>query len=167
MNSLLPVYRPLGTLLLCLGVTSGVFAFKKGDTAYAKRADTSLLAEPNALAASAGKAGFAEALNVIEVRGAWLQVKGKTSRGWIFQGNVDDDKPTLAPAAGLTSLDASSTNTVAAARPLSEAGSAYASRHQAGNARDDLNWLEATAAKTKSTDVDAYLKTNKKGEYRQ
>jgi len=167
MKTTLPSRRAAFAALACLASATGVFAFQKGDTAFAKRAETNLLAEPSPLAASVGKAAFAESLTVGEVRGAWLQVKGKNVNGWIFEGNVAAQKPTLAPAAGLTSVNASSTNTVAAARPLSEAGAAYAGRHQGGNARTDLDWLEKTAAKTKPSDVDAYLKANKKGEYRQ
>jgi len=152
--------------LSCLTLASSAIAYDKGSTTYAKRAETHLLAEPNALATSVGKAEFAEALKVTEIRGAWLHVKSKHSSGWIFEGNVAATKPVHAPAAGLTTLSASATNTVAAARPLSDAGSAYAGRHGAGNARDDLAWLEKNAAKTTGADVDTYLKAGKKGEYR-
>lgn len=100
-----------------------------------------------------GKADFAEPLSVLEVRGAWLQVKGRKATGWVFEGNLASEKPTRAPAATLTSIDASKTNTVAAARPLSDAGTAYASRHSAANAGADLDWLEAQAAKVKAEDV--------------
>lgn len=168
MNS--PAHRRSGSLAFCgllaLAAPSLGLAYKKGDTAYAKRLETHLLAEPNALAAAAGKVPFAEALAITETRGAWLQVKTKTASGWVFEGNVAAEKPSLAPAAGLTTVDASATNTAAAARPLSEAATAYAGRHGATNARDDLDWLQTQAAKTTPTEVDSYLKTNKKGEYR-
>ena len=155
--------------LVALGVLlslPGAYAYKKGDTAFSKRAETPLRGEPKALAAPVGKADFAEPLTVLEVRGAWLQVKGKKATGWVFEGNLAGEKPTRAPAATLTSIDASKTSTVAAARPLSDAGTAYASRHSAANAGADLDWLEAQAAKVKAEDVETYLRTQQKGEYR-
>jgi len=164
-----PFHLPGPTLLMVLtflASASGVLAYKKGETAYAKRADTSLLTEPKALAKAVGKAGFAEPLTITEVRGAWLQVKGKKASGWIFEGNVAVEKPTLAPAAALTTIDASKTNTVAAARPLSDAGTAYAGRHRSTNASADLDWLEAEAAKVKPEAVETYLRSQGKGEYR-
>jgi len=167
MNTTLLPSRAIRGALICLGIASSALAFNKGSTAYGKRAETNLLTEPNPLAAVAGKAAFAEALTVIETRGSWLHVKSKNSSGWVFEGNVAATKPSHAPAAGLTTVSASSTNTVAAARPLSEAGSAYAGRHGGASARDDLAWLEKAAAKTTGADVEAYLKAGKKGEYRQ
>ncbi|MBP7140664.1 MAG: hypothetical protein KBA71_02060 [Opitutaceae bacterium] len=166
MKTLRQPWHVIPCALICLGAASGAFAFDKGSTAYSKRAETNLLAEPNALSTAVGKAAFAEALTVTETRGAWLHVKSKKSAGWIFEGNVAATKPAHAPAAGLTTISASATNTVAAARPLSEAGSAYAGRHAGGNARDDLEWLEKTASMTTGAAVEAYLRDNRKGEFR-
>lgn len=166
MKTILLSLHAIRSALICLAIVSSAVAYDKGSTAYAKRPDTNLLAEPNALAASVGKATFAEVLKVTETRGAWLHVKSKTASGWIFEGNVASTKPTHAPAAGLTTISASATNTVAAARPLSDAGSAYAGRHGGGNAREDLAWLEKTATKTTGSNVEDYLKAGRKGEYR-
>lgn len=167
MKPLLPPLRVALAGLVALLSSAGAYAYKKGDTAFSKRAETPLRSEPKALANPVGKADFAEPLTVLEVRGPWLQVKGKKTSGWVFEGNLAEEKPTRAPAASLTTIDASKTNTVAAARPLSDAGTAYASRHSAANAGADLDWVEAQSAKVKPDDVDTYLRTNQKGEYRQ
>jgi hypothetical protein len=144
---------------------SGVAALKKGDKAWSKRNETPLLSEPSPLAAPAGVVGFAEELKVEEVRGVWVRVQGGETSGWVFQGNVAEDKPSAAPPAGLTTLSASDTDTAAAARPLTAVGSEFAARHGATDAADDLQWLEQQSAEVKAADVDAYLRENKKGEY--
>ncbi len=140
-------------------------AFEKGDTAYAKRTETALLAEPRPLASPAAKVGFAEALKVEEVRGNWLRVKTRKAEGWVFAGNLADKKPSHAPAAGLTTVSASQTDTVAAARPLSPTGDAFAARHDAGKSKEDVEWVDAVAARVPPKAVDDYLRENRKGEY--
>jgi SH3-like domain-containing protein len=74
--------------MIGVAVIAMLTAFKKGDTAYSKKVETPLLAEPKPLAAASAKVGFAEKLEVDEVRGSWLHVSAKNAAGWIFQGNV-------------------------------------------------------------------------------
>lgn len=150
--------------IVCLAAV-GLAAFEKGGKAFSKRNETPLLSEPKPLASAAGKAAFAEELKIDEVKGPWLHVKGAKAAGWVFQGNVADEKPTSAPGAGLTSLSASDTDTAAAARPLTAVGADYVARHGATSAQADLEWLESESAKVKAADVDTYLRENKKGEY--
>jgi hypothetical protein len=157
--------RRLFAGLLCAVVAAAGLAFEKGDKVWSKRNETPLLTEPKPLAAAAGKAGFAEELAVEEVKGAWLRVKGAKASGWVFQGNIGEDKPSATPPAGLTTLSASDTDTAAAARPLSAVGTDYAARHNATDAAADMAWLEAKSAEVKAADVDEYLRENKKGEY--
>jgi hypothetical protein len=152
---------------LFLAAALAANAVDKGGTVYSKRNETNLLAEPKPLASAVGKAGFAEALKVVEVRGTWLKVTGKAAAGWVFGGNVANDKPTLAPPAGLTSIEASDTNTAAAARPLAPAANTYAERHGAGDPRRDVEWIDAQAAKLSPAAITTYLKTHKKGEYQE
>lgn len=140
-------------------------AFKKGDSAYSKKIDTPLLTEPKPLAATSAKVGFAVKLDIDEVRGPWLHVTTKDANGWIFQGNVTETKPTAAPSAGLTTVSADSTDTVAAARPLAEAAEGYSSRHGDGKAKEDVEWVDAQSAETTEDEVVAYLRDNEKGEY--
>ncbi|OHE88757.1 MAG: hypothetical protein A3G75_14370 [Verrucomicrobia bacterium RIFCSPLOWO2_12_FULL_64_8] len=140
-------------------------ALDKGGTAYSKKNETSILTEPKPLAAATGKVGFAEALKIEEVRGLWLRVKTKKVAGWVFSGNVADEKPTLAPAASLTTTKASDTDTVAAARPLTEASKEFAARHHGASAQADIEWLDQQALTVKPDEVDAYIRDNQKGEY--
>lgn len=166
MNSTTP--RPRRVLvagLLCAAALVVGLAFDKGDKVWSKRNETPLLQEPKPLAPPAGKAGFAEELRVVETRGVWLRVRGEKDSGWIFEGNVAEQKPEGTPPAGLTTLSASDTDTAAAARPLSAVGQDFAERHGAADAASDLSWLEEQSAAIKAADVDAYLRENRKGEY--
>ncbi|MEZ5276341.1 MAG: hypothetical protein R3F07_08180 [Opitutaceae bacterium] len=141
-------------------------AFKVGDTAWSKRIDTPVLAEPKPLASPVGKVGFAVPLKVREVRGAWLGIQADEVSGWVFEGNVAGEKPTLAPATGLTRVTADSTDTAAAARPLTEAADGYASRHSEAKDKADVEWVDTTSAGLPEDEVIAYLQENAKGEYR-
>jgi len=159
--------RPTAAAIVAaLALVAGVAAIEKGGTVFSKRNETSLRAEPSALAAASGKTGFAEPLKVEEVRGSWLRVKAAKAAGWVFTGNIAEEKPTLPPPAGLTTVSASETDTVAAARPLAPAAEGFAGRHDAGKVKEDVEWLDAESAKVKGEAVEAYLRDNKKGEYR-
>jgi hypothetical protein len=151
--------------IICAAALVAGIAFDKGDKAWSKRNETPLLAEPKPLAAVVGKAGFGESLRVSEVKGVWLHVKGEKVEGWVFQGNLAEDKPAGTPPAGLTTLSASDTDTAAAARPLSAVGTDYAARHDVADAAADIQWLEEQSAAVQAADVDAYLRDNQKGEY--
>jgi hypothetical protein len=152
--------------LVCLAASIGSAALKKGDTVFSKRNETNLLTEPKPLAPAAAKVGFAEPLKIEEVSGSWLRVKAGKGEGWVFVGNTAESKPSHAPPAGLTTVAASETNTVAAARPLAPAAEGFAERHSAGEAKADVEWLDATAAKLPESAIVSYLKDNGKGEFR-
>lgn len=149
-----------------LGMIALLTAFKQGDTVYAKKIESALLVDPRPLAAASAKVGFGTALEVRDVSGAWLQVAAGNDSGWIFEGNVAGEKPSQAPSAGLTKVTADSTDTTAAARPLTEAGEAYASRHDSAIARADVEWIDAQAAAVTEEEVVTYLRENEKGEFR-
>lgn len=160
--------RRVGAVLLACataGLAAGALA--KGATAWSKRTETKLLAEPKPLAAPVGKVGFGESLTVLEARGAWLNVKAKGTVGWVFQGNVAEEKPELAPPAGFLSVEANDTTTSAAARPLTAVGKGYAQRSGTNTAVDDLDWLEIESGKIGPGVVNAYLRSNKKGEFQE
>ena len=148
-------------------VTTVMAAPKPGGTVYSKRNETKLLAEPKPLAATAATAGFAEPLKVSEIRGSWLNVAGRSGAGWVFAGIISEDLPKNAPAAGFGTLDASSTTTAAAARPLAPAAEAYAERHGKRDAGADVDWVEAEAHKVIPAIVNAYMRENKKGEFQE
>jgi hypothetical protein len=83
----------------------------------------------------------------------------------VFQGNVAVEKPSLPPATGWTTVDASATDTVAAARPLTPAAADYATRHDGAGAEADIDWLDARAAALSLAQIVGYLQANGKGEY--
>jgi len=166
-----PVYSSvlftLFTLTCILTALPGYAEFSKGDKVWSKHLETALLSEPSPLAATQAVVGFAEKLSVKEARGAWLRVKADDAEGWVFSGNVAPEKPKLAPAAGFTTLDASQTNTVAAARPLTPAGEQYAQNLGAGDAKADIDWLDAESATLTALDLTSYMTENKKGDYQE
>jgi hypothetical protein len=157
--------RIAGVVFVGLAALLAVAAIEKGGKVYSKRNETPLLAEPKPLAAVVGKVAFAEVLAIEEIQGSWLKVKAKKVAGWIFTGNIAEDKPSQAPSAGLTTVSASDTNTAAAARPLAPAAEGYVARHNAGESKADVEWLDKTAGELKPAVIEAYLRDNKKGEY--
>lgn len=165
--SRLPVLFVIFTLVCGLGSTAHSAEFKKGKKVWSKHFETALLAEPSPLASVLFTVGFAEKLTIQEASGTWLLVKSKRGEGWVFTGNVAAQKPSLAPAAGMTTVEASETNTVAAARPLTPAAEGYAQRHGAEDANADIDWIDAEAAMITELDIIAYLVANQKGEYQE
>ena len=159
---------PLTVALVCtLSVAAQSSEFRKGQKAWSKHYETPLLVEPKPLAPVAATIGFAKKLSVREVRGTWLQVKSDGGEGWVFQGNVAFEKPSLAPGAGWTTIDASQTNTVAAARPLAPAAEGYAQRHSAVEARADIDWLDEQAGALTGNDIVAWMSAERLGEYQE
>ncbi len=148
-------------------VTTVMAAPKQGGTVYSKREGTKLLAEKKPMAATVATAGFAEPLKVGEISGSWLKVSARGGAGWVFAGYIVEDKPEREKMEGIGSVDASSTTTAAAARPLSPEAEAYAERHNLGEARDDVNWSQMEAHKITRPIVESYMSTNKKGEYQE
>lgn len=158
--------RALILILASLVVTAASAAgFEEGDKVWTKQYETALLAEPKPLAAVESTVGFAEKMKIKEVQGAWLRVKGDGAEGWVFQGNVASEKPEIAPGAGLTTVEASQTDTVAAARPLSPAAQGYAERHGAFDAQSDIDWIDAQAALITGDELVAWMSANQLGEY--
>ena len=159
------------TGVVALACATGLLAnpetLQKGQQVWSKHYETALLAEPRPLAGAQSAVGFAEELKILEVQGAWLRVRSDDGEGWVFEGNVAADKPELPPASALTMLDASQTDTVAAARPLAPAAADYAARHGATAAQADIDWIDAEAARLPAAEVLAYMSANHKGEYRE
>ena len=140
---------------------------KAGGTVYSKRNGLQLYAAPNSQSAVAGTIGFAEALKISEVNpsGKWLNVAAAGRTGWVFAGFTGEKKPEAEITAGVASVDASSSTTAAAARPLSPEAEQYAQRHNQVDAGKDVDWVEAEAHKVSPAIVTAYMKENKKGEF--
>src|SRR3954466_1811661 len=96
-------------------------AFGVGGSSFTKRPDTTLLVEPNALAAAAARVPYARQLKVEEVRGRWLRVRDGKSAGWVFAGNVAEENPDENRGLDGLPVAASETTATAAARPLAPA----------------------------------------------
>lgn len=153
-------------LLLAAGTTADA-ALSAGGTAYTKKLETSLLAEPSPLAAVTGKVGFGRAVKLQEARGAWFKVAEGSAAGWVFAGNLSETKPAEGKGLDGLGLSASNTTATAAARPLTPAANDYATQRNLGQARDDLNWLLGQCGAITPAQVEAFLKAQKKGEYQQ
>lgn len=167
MPSRILVWSSIFVLACLIAVPASSAEFKKGKKVWSKHYETPLLAEPSPLASVLFTVGFAEKLSILEVRGTWLLVKSNKDEGWVFNGNIATEKPSMAPAAGWTTVDASETNTVAAARPLAPAAEEYAARHDAGEAQADIDWIDTESDRVTTLDIIAYLVANQKGEYQE
>jgi uncharacterized protein YgiM (DUF1202 family) len=158
---------PSAVLLLgaALPVTASA-AFTKGGSAYTKRVETSLLAEPSALAATVTKVAYAKTLKVEELKGNWVKVSDNGKSGWVFAGNLAEEKPDDNKGLDGLPIQAASTTATAAARPLTPAASDYASRHGSNSAADDIKWLHETADAITPAQAIDYLKEQKRGEFK-
>jgi hypothetical protein len=154
----------LVALLLAAAATLEA-ALTAGGTAYTKRFETNLLAEPAPLAAVTGKVAYGRKLAIAETRGAWLRVSDGPAAGWVFAGNLSELKPAEGKGLDGLGLAASATTATAAARPLTPVADDYAVQHKLTNARDDLNWLIAQCGALTPAQVEAFLQEQKKGEY--
>ncbi len=155
-----------GSLALALAAVQPLSAaFTPGGEAFTKRVETALLSEPTMLATPVAKIGYAQSLKVETVKGAWIRVSDGKNTGWVFAGNLAEEKPS--ETRGLDSLPvaASETYAAAAARPLVPAAQEYSARRGLTKAADDLTWLNEQAAAVKPEDVKAFLQEKKKGEY--
>jgi len=150
---------------LALGAAAPLLAFTAGGVAYTKRQSTALLANPAPLADVSARIGYAHKLKVLEVRGAWLRVSEGASSGWIFGGNLAAAKPAQTSDLTGVPISASETSATTAARPLAPGAADYGDRRGLGEAKADLIWLEQTSDAVTPDQVDAYLKTSKKGEF--
>jgi len=158
--------RPLLVLgaLMALSVPARA-AFTVGGKAYTKRLSTDLLSDPKALAPAAFHLGYGRKLKVDEVRGVWVRVEDGPSMGWVFGGNLAEDKPADTKGMDGTPLAASQTSATAAARPLAPAAEQYGDRKGLAEAKADVLWMEAEDDAITAGQVDAFLQANHKGEF--
>lgn len=140
-------------------------AFTVGGTAYTKRVETALLSEPRMLASPVTRLPYAAKLKVEETKGPWLRVSDGRNSGWVFGGNLADAKPSETRGLDGLPVAASETTAAAAARPLMDASQEYSQRHGLTNAADDLTWLNEQRTKVTDEEVQAFLRSQKKGEF--
>lgn len=141
-------------------------AFVVNGTAFTKRPETALLAQPEPLAASAARLGYAQTLTIQEVKGQWLRVSDGKVSGWVFAGNLAEEKPSEVRGLDGLPLAASETTATTAARPLIPAAEEYSARRGLTKAADDLVWLKQQEAAITSAEVKAFLQEQKKGEFK-
>lgn len=140
-------------------------AFAPGGAAYTKRVETALLAQPTMLATPVGRVAYAQQLKVEEIKGAWLKVSDGRKSGWVFSGNLAEEKPSETRGLDGLPVAASETSAAAAARPLVPAAEEYSTRRGLGKAAEDIAWLNQQAGAVQADDVKAFLQEQKKGEY--
>lgn len=141
-------------------------AFAVKGTAYTKRPETALLAQPEPLAASAARLPYAQILTIQEVKGRWLRVTDGKVSGWVFAGNLAEEKPSEVRGLDGLPLAASETTATTAARPLIPAAEEYSTRRGLTKAADDLMWLKQQEAAITAAEVKAFLQEQKKGEFK-
>lgn len=140
-------------------------AFAPGGTAYTKRTETALLAEPQMLAPPVTRVGYGRPLRIEAVKGAWVRVNEGTKAGWVFAGNLADEKPSEKEGLDGLPFAASETTAAAAARPLLPAAEEYSTRRGLTRPADDMTWLAQQQARITPDEVQAFLREQKKGEY--
>ena len=99
------------------------------------------------------------------MRDGWLRVSDGNVTGWVFAGNLSDEKPAAGKGADGLGFAASETTATAAARPLAPAAVDYAAGRNLGSAREDLDWLLGQGNRVTPAEVEAFLQAQKKGEY--
>jgi hypothetical protein len=160
--------RTLALIVAAATVAPAVLlaAFAVGAAAYTKRPETALLVEPQPLADTAARVGYAHALKVAEVRGPWLRVSDGKAAGWVFAGNLAEEKPSEVRGLDGLPVEASETTATTAARPLIPAAEEYSARRGLTKAADDLTWLGQQQATITPADVKAFLQEQRKGEFK-
>lgn len=140
-------------------------AFAVSGTAFTKRPETLLLAEPHPLAPTSARVTYAQEVKINELRGPWVRVTHGSASGWVFAGNLAEQKPAETRGLDGLPLAASETTATAAARPLLPAAEEYSSRRGLTRAAGDLTWLTQQANAVAPADVKTFLQEQKKGEY--
>jgi hypothetical protein len=139
-------------------------AAEMGRICYTKHKHTDLLSQPDHDSGAVAAVSWGTRMKVIQEQGRWLKVNAGDNEGWIFMGNVSFDPPIEDNKSDFLPT-ASDTGAAVAARPLDDTAKEYASRHDDGNAVNDIQWMEREAAQVKRADLDTYQRANHVGEY--
>lgn len=148
----------------CLCATL-VVAFEAGKPAFTKHYETALLEEPQPLAKSVATLPFAASVKITTLQDKWAQVSSDNGSGWVYLGNLAEDKPDKDYGIQGLSTGASATTASVAARPLGEEARNYADQKGLKEAAADVEWLEKHADNINGKVVVEYLNANKKGEF--
>ncbi len=154
-----------GAALLLASAAAASAVFTAGHEAYTKRLQTALLSEPKLLAKPVAQLPYAQKLRVEEIQGSWLRVSAGHRSGWIFAGNLSEEKPSSTKGLDGLPVAASATTASTAARPLTPTSTDYSQRRGLGDAAADLQWLEQQHALLPAHTVQEFLQSEKKGEF--
>jgi len=157
--------RTIPILLLCpLGVLL-LAGFEAGKPAFTKKFETAVLKDPRPMAESIATLPYAAPVKITGLQGKWANVSTANGPGWIYLGNLSEEKPAADHSVDWLRAGANETTASVAARPLDNVTKEYASQNGMTSAADDLQWLQTESDKIDKKTVQDYLKTNKKGEY--
>jgi hypothetical protein len=148
--------------LLCATLGGG---FDAGNTVFTKRYETDLLTDPQPLAGTVATLPFAAGVKIISLQGKWANVTATNGTGWIYLGNLADEKPAEDHSINGLQTSASATTASVAARPLDNVTAQYVQQEGLGQAAADVRWLERQSDVIGKAAVTRYLKAGGKGEY--
>jgi hypothetical protein len=147
---------------LCATLTLG---FESGKVAFTKHYQTDLLMDPQPLAEAVATIPFATEVQISQLQGKWANVTAGTNAGWIYLGNLAEEKPSEDSGIAGLQTSASATTASVAARPLDNVTSQYANQEGLGAAAADVRWLESESDRIGTNAVMGFLKRNRKGEF--
>jgi|GEM_PF-1241804 len=142
-----------------------VTGFEAGKPAFTKRYETAVLKDPQPMAESIATLPYAAEVKVTGLQGKWANVSTTNGAGWIYLGNLAEEKPAADHSVDWLRASANETTASVAARPLDEVTKEYAGQKGMTSAADDLQWLQAQSDKLDKKTVTDYLKASRKGEY--
>ena len=161
-----PAMRKVLLILSLMAVVSLAVAadLEAGHAAYVIHDGQALLTDKDPDSAVLEKLKTHHAYTIVQISGNWAQVKGASTTGWIYQGNLSREEP---PDVNTSSFktQASETSLNAAARGLDDDAKAYASRKDEAESANDVVWMEKQNDVISKADVRAYMKEHKLGEY--
>jgi hypothetical protein len=157
--------KMIAFLFACVICATLCGGFEAGKTVYTTHYETALLEEPQPLAKSVATLPFAASVNITSLQGHWAQVTSTNGSGWIYLGNLAEEKPFENNSIQGLQTSASATTASVAARPLDNVTSQYDEQVGLGRAADDVKWLESQSDAISNSVVIDYLQDNKKGEY--
>ena len=125
--------------LLCATLGGG---FDAGNTVFTKRYETDLLTNPQPLAGTVATLPFAASVTIVSLQGKWANVSTTNGMGWVYLGNLADEKPAEDNSIQGLQTSASATTASVAARPLDNVTAQYVQQEGLGQAAADMRWLE-------------------------
>jgi len=160
----------LWLLLALLAATAATeAAFVAGGVAFASGVTTNVVREPHTMVDAggtlAGRLAYRQQVHIDQIDGKWMHITAGSVTGWVFSGYLTDTMPPEVKNSAGFGMTASQTNVSAASRGLDEVANDYAARHNLGQARVDLDWLNGQCKAISDAEVEAYLKAQKKGEF--